>query len=144
MSQRAVLVVDDDADCREALADVLYDAGYTVLMAREGRAALELLQAIEQIPDLMLLDIMMPELDGYEVLAELTKNARLAQVPTVLLSASHRQGAAMPNVRGFLQKPVDVDTLLDVVAECVGASAPQAACLQPSAPFDTQDKTPID
>src|SRR5436190_20380544 len=106
MSPRCVLVVDDDADCREAIADVLYDAGYTVLMAREGRSALELLHASEQPPDLMLLDLMMPDVDGFTVLSELSKSARLGQIPTVLVSASGRPSTHWPNVRGFLHKPV--------------------------------------
>ena len=136
MSQRSVLVVDDDNDCREAIADVLYDAGYTVLMAREGRAALELLQANEHTPDLMLLDIMMPGLDGYELLSELSKNARLADIPTVLFSASDRRRAPMPNVRGFLQKPVHLEELLDMVAKCMGTSGSSAARHQPTAQSD--------
>jgi CheY-like chemotaxis protein len=122
MSQRSVLVVDDDADCREAIADALYDEGYTVMMAREGRAALELLQAHEQPPDLMLLDIMMPELDGYELLSELSKSARLALIPTVLFSASDRPRMSWPNVRGFLHKPVRLEKLIDVVSNCMAES----------------------
>src|SRR3954468_20764708 len=116
--RRSVLVVDDDADCREAIADVLYDAGYTVLMAREGRAALELLQANEQPPDLMLLDLMMPVLDGHALLAELSKSERLAQIPTVLCTAGDRPSTPWPNVRGFLKKPVHLEELLQAVVRC--------------------------
>lgn len=114
-SQRSVLVVDDDADCREAFADVLYDAGYAVMMAREGRSALELLQASKQPPDLMLLDIMMPVLDGHGLLSELSKSERLAQIPTVVCTASDRPSAPWRNVRGFLRKPAHVDELLEAV-----------------------------
>lgn len=121
-SQRSVLVVDDDADCRDAIADVLYDAGYTVMMAREGRSALELLQASQQPPDLMLLDIMMPVLDGPGLLSELSKSERLAQIPTVVCTASDRLSTPWGNVRGFLRKPAPVEELLEAVVRGIADS----------------------
>jgi CheY-like chemotaxis protein len=128
MSQRSVLVVDDDADCREVMADILYDDGYTVMTAHGGRAALEMLQAVEQPPDLMLLDIMMPDFDGYALLSELSKSAQLAQIPTILISASVRMFASAgpsmswPNVCGRLHKPVHLETLIEVVRKCLADS----------------------
>ena len=121
MSQRCVLVVEDDTDCREAFADVLYEAGYVVLMAREGLTALELLQASAKPPDLMLLDIMMPELDGYALLSELGKSAR-GQIPTLVCSASEGPKKSWPNVRGFLRKPVQVEELIETVSKCLADS----------------------
>jgi CheY-like chemotaxis protein len=66
-----------------------------------------------------LLDLMMPGLDGYGLLSEMTKDVRLAQIPTVLLSASPGARALTPNVRAFLLKPVHLDKLLAAVTKYV-------------------------
>jgi len=84
-----------------------------------------LLWANEQPPDLIVLDVMMPELDGYGLLSELSKSARLAQIPTVLFSASDRPSTSWCNVRAFLHKPVRVETLIDVVSKCIADSVHQ-------------------
>ena len=117
MTARCVLIVEDDIDSREALADALIDAGYTVEVAPEGRSALRRLLEAERMPDLVLLDLMMPELDGYGLLSEMNNDVRLAQIPTVLLSASPGARAPTPNVRAFLLKPVHLDKLLAAVTK---------------------------
>jgi CheY-like chemotaxis protein len=105
-----VLVVDDDAGIRESLRQVLQDAGYEVVEAADGRQALGMLTPR---PALMLVDLMMPELDGWELLDELARTAPLAEIPVCVLSAiaSH----APPNAKAVLQKPVDLDELLETV-----------------------------
>jgi len=89
----AVLVVDDDADVRELVAELLARAGYSVSQASNGRAALKLL--FEERPDLVLLDISMPELDGW---ATLERIRELSDVPVMMLTAL---GAELEKVRAL-------------------------------------------
>lgn len=107
-----VLVVDDDPDIREGIADVLEVSGYTVSMAENGRAALALLRG-GPLPALILLDLMMPVMDGWEMLAALRAEPRLAGVPVVILTAMDQ--SKVPVAAGYLRKPFDLDDLVSVV-----------------------------
>lgn len=114
---RLLLVVDDDADLREALQDVLRDAGYEVLTAANGRQALEVLARAPVTPLLVLLDMMMPVLDGAGFLRELYARPGGRDIPVVVFSASAgaREEAEQLSARAYLRKPVDVETLLSTV-----------------------------
>jgi CheY-like chemotaxis protein len=105
-----ILVVDDDAAIRQSLEDVLKDAGYDVVVARDGKEALGLLTPR---PALLLVDLMMPELDGWELIDEIERTAPLADIPVCVLSAiaSH----APPKARAVLQTPIDLEELLATV-----------------------------
>ena len=105
-----VLVIDDDDAIRESLRDVLADAGYEVAVAADGRQALGLMSPR---PALLLVDLMMPELDGWALMDELARTAPLADIPVCVLSAiaSH----APPQAAAVLQKPVDLEMLLETV-----------------------------
>ena len=106
-----VLVVDDDADNRETLCEVLSDEGYSVRAAPGGREARALLEGGLR-PDLVLLDLMMPEMSGDELLAWLrTSEARA--VPVVVMSARHDWKA--PEGVGCLRKPVGLTEMLETV-----------------------------
>ena len=109
-----ILVIDDDAGIRESLCEVLEDAGYEVVSAADGRQALGMMNPR---PDVMLVDLMMPELDGWELLDELARTAPLADIPVCVLSAiaSH----APPNAKAVLQKPVNLDDLLATVERLI-------------------------
>ncbi len=113
-----VLVVDDDEDIRSIVAEILRDEGYEVDEAENGLEAMRQLTEREEEPCLVLLDMMMPEMSGNEVLAALSRHHRLAAMPVVVLSAhamAHAEGA-----RRVLRKPLSRDALLTVVAEfCV-------------------------
>ena len=80
-----ILVVDDNPDVRLALATLLQDEGFEVAEASDGDVGLE--AARERKPDLILLDLMMPRVDGFETLRELKKDENLADVPVVVLTA---------------------------------------------------------
>ena len=80
-----VLVAEDDQDVRELLVDALFDAGYDVIEAKDGGAALE--RAVQERPDLVLLDIWMPVLDGFQVLGKLREDPATESVPVILLTA---------------------------------------------------------
>ena len=117
MKARPLLVVDDDADLREAITDVLRDAGYEVIAANNGRHAMEVLGRSDPLPGLVLLDMMMPVLDGAGFLAEVRGHPQFAQVPVVIFSASARPNLQEMGARGWVRKPVDLDVLLEVVQQ---------------------------
>ena len=104
-------MVDDDEAIRESLGEALTNEGYDVLYAENGRQALDILRSSS--PGLMLLDLMMPVMSGWEVLEEL--QSQNATVPVVVVSAM-----CAPGVKACIQKPIDLGDLLRVVAEyCV-------------------------
>lgn len=107
-----VLLVDDDADIRESLRDLLTDEGYEVLCARDGREALDVLLAGER-PSLIVLDLIMPVMDGVEFLTHLRADPDLASLPVVVASASSM--VQPPPDTPLLRKPVNVDRLLELV-----------------------------
>jgi DNA-binding response OmpR family regulator len=115
-----ILIVDDDADIREAVADALTYAGHEVEMAGNGREALDWLEAVPvggRLPGLILLDLMMPVMDGRAFIRELQKLNRLAAIP-ILLFTAHDDGkdiASVLNAVGYLQKPLRMNDLLGVV-----------------------------
>jgi CheY-like chemotaxis protein len=112
----AVLIVEDDEALREALTETLADAGYRVVVATNGKEALERLRAPDAtMPSLILLDLMMPVMDGWQFRAEQRRDPVLAAIPVCVLSAA---GQAASNVTAdcFLPKPTSLDMLLETVA----------------------------
>ena len=119
---RGVLLVDDDRDIRETVSGILEDEGYPVLQASDGDDALAVLREATPKPCVILLDLMMPKMDGWEFRAEQMKDRTLAQIPIVLLTANGapRQRAAALQAAGALSKPFKLDELLDAVQQfCV-------------------------
>ena len=115
MAQKTVLLVEDDPDIRDIVQDVLEAEGYDVVPASHGRQALEFLTGARESekPDLVILDMMMPLVDGRHVLEAIRNNQSLSSVPVVVMSAvAHEKpvGAA-----AFLRKPFSLDTLFDAV-----------------------------
>lgn len=113
-----ILIVDDDYAVREMLQEVMEDAGYSVLSADNGAEALEQLQRLAQLPRLILLDLMMPVMTGWEFHQAQQSDPRLATIPVIVLSARQtleQDGASMA-VAGFLPKPMNVANLLRLVA----------------------------
>ncbi len=122
-----MLVVDDDPAIRESLSDLLLAEDYEVRTAGNGAAALAILRA-HPLPDLMILDLMMPVLSGWEVLEEMTTDESIRGLPVLIVSAMEAPVAG-PGERGgvrmSLAKPLDVDVLLAAVHGLIGP-APQA------------------
>jgi CheY-like chemotaxis protein len=108
-----VLVADDNAAGRELVRTVLEDRGYTVFEARDGVEALEVAHRIQ--PDLIILDLHMPGLDGFGVVKELRLDSNFATTPVVALTASAMQGdrqrALAAGFTGYITKPVSLKTL---------------------------------
>lgn len=116
-ANRRVLVVDDDEDGREAVARFLQLKGHEVRIARNGREALELAAGFR--PDVVLLDIAMPELDGYEVCSRLRGLPRTSEAAIFAMagfgSAEHRIRATRAGFDGYLVKPLDFSLLLEML-----------------------------
>lgn len=126
LPQGYVLIIDDDAAIREALILALEDEGYQVQSANNGRDALDRLRRSPRKPDLILLDLMMPVMSGWDFRREQERDPELADIPVVVLSADRslyaRDGPATEhsvNARAYLAKPVDIDTLVAVVSWAV-------------------------
>ena len=113
------MIVEDDRDVREAIAEALSDHGHTVIEAGNGAEALRALRDGRPPPELILLDIMMPVMDGWQFRAEQVKDPVLAPIPVIVLSA-HAAGADAASdmaVTAFLKKPVRLDALLDAIGK---------------------------
>ena len=111
----SVLVIDDDADSRDAIQMLLEEEGYSVATAADGTAALEKLATLS--PRLILLDLCMPVMDGAAFRERQMKDDSLAAIPTVVMTARAAPGrAAAPLLaRACLAKPIDFDELLTIV-----------------------------
>jgi CheY-like chemotaxis protein len=105
---KRILIADDKATSRELLRTVLERQGYAITEAADGEEALK--KALAEPPDLILLDLQMPRRSGYEVLVELRKDPRHAEVPIIAITASAMQGdrekALAAGFTGYLAKPV--------------------------------------
>lgn len=109
--QRAVLVVDDEPAIRGLLALMLEGEDYDVATAGDGEEALA--QVHQQRPDAILLDLMMPNVDGWQVIDALDQDAQAGHIPIIAMSASQRWfPVGEKDVRAYFSKPFDVETLL--------------------------------
>ena len=111
-----ILAIDDDAGFREGLADVLDDLGYSVTGAASGREALDVLRN-EPRPDVILLDLRMPDMDGRRFREEQTRDAALSAIPLVVVSGSRdveREGRSL-GADATLLKPFRVRSLLESI-----------------------------
>ena len=118
---KTVLVVDDDRDIRDVLTDALEAEGYSVVTAADGQEALDWLRSGAARPCIILLDLMMPKMDGIQFRTEALNDANLARIPVVVLSAdpSAIVAAKSLNFAGSLRKPVPLEALLAAVhAHC--------------------------
>lgn len=150
-----VLLVEDDRDVREAIAEVLEQEGYRATTAKTGLEALQHLEACPKLPAAILLDLMMPVMDGWEFWAIKQTNPHWAGVPVVIVSAdanvAQRAGnpgeqsrqntsqnitpdtASAPGgsrtclrAAAYLRKPIDIDQLLGILRAIAGRTAPAA------------------
>jgi DNA-binding response OmpR family regulator len=113
---RTVLVVDDDPGVLEVLDLALTAEGYRVVLARNGREALD--QAAETHPSLMLVDLMMPVMDGWQFVRACREQEFAQQTPVIILSAARNVEQAVHElgVQAVIAKPFNLDHLLDLVA----------------------------
>lgn len=117
---KTVLLIDDDTDIRETLAEVIAEQGFAVVTARNGEEGIRI--ALERPPSLIFLDLMMPVMSGWDVRPAMKRIPELAEIPVVVLSGVddvHQQVTYL-DVDGYLRKPIDVKILLEVVKSYCG------------------------
>ncbi len=112
-----ILIIEDDADTREMVAELLSNEGYTVATACDGLEALTYLRGSATKTGLILLDLMMPNMDGVQFRCEQLKATALCTIPVALLSAKNdvAQVAQALGVAGFVRKPMEADELMELV-----------------------------
>lgn len=123
--EKTVLVVDDDPDARDFFVTVLEDNGYQTVSARDGNEALDRIK--EKLPDLITLDVTMPEKSGVGVYRTLKETEEYADIPVIIITgvsddfkqfiSSRRK---VPPPKGYLSKPIEPDDLIRLVTELVG------------------------
>ena len=112
-----VLIVEDDRDIRDTLADVLQSEGYEVACARNGLEGL--IAARHHHPDVIVLDLMMPVMNGWQFREQQRMDASIRDVPVVVISAARDR--ADIDVREYIAKPCDLNDLLDTVRRVMSA-----------------------
>jgi chemosensory pili system protein ChpA (sensor histidine kinase/response regulator) len=119
-----VLIVDDSPSVRHLNTRVIQNAGWNAVTAKDGVEALEIIQAGESLPGIVLTDVEMPRMDGYELLASLKKNERTGAIPVVMITSRtgdrHRQKAVELGVSEYLAKPYDDVKLLEIIRSLTG------------------------
>jgi CheY-like chemotaxis protein len=118
--RRVALVVDDSADARDLCRETLEDEGFSVQTARDGQEALDLLFTIAT-PTIIILDLLMPKMDGHELLEVIRAYRRFAQVPVLIITATDGANDASPWT-DVLHKPIVGDTLAERVRALLGES----------------------
>jgi CheY-like chemotaxis protein len=113
-----ILIVEDDVDVREAYHDVLDQAGYHVVTAANGKLALDWLRHTDEAPAMIVLDLMMPVMDGWQFRQEMGKDESLRQIPVVVVTA-HRDDPGI-DCEARLLKPVPLADLLSAVVRLCG------------------------
>ena len=122
MTARTVLLVEDDLDVRDTLQDLLEEEGFDVIPAANGKQAIDFLTLDRSgRADLVILDLMMPMVSGWEVLERMTEDERLAGVPVIVLSAvtTHKP----PRAQRFVHKPFSLETLVQAINDCLDEGA---------------------
>lgn len=121
-SQPTVMVVDDSVTVRKVTSRFLERQGYKVTVAKDGVDAIEILQ--ETIPDLILLDIEMPRMDGFEVAIQIRHNKRLQHIPIIMITSrtgeKHRERALEIGVNDYMGKPFQENQLLNKIQTLLG------------------------
>lgn len=113
-----ILVVEDDDAIRMSLVVLLASEGYEAVPAHHGKEALELLRDRREDPCLIITDLMMPEMDGWELISYLKKQDIIITIPVVAMTASETQGVS--GVKRVIKKPFNIDAVVALVKEHCG------------------------
>jgi CheY-like chemotaxis protein len=119
---RTILVAEDDIGLRDVVVEILQSSGYEVVPADDGRQAMDYLTAAAEAPAAVLLDLMMPVVNGWDCVRAMRADHRLWQIPIVIMSEAEEGVAAGADM--FLRKPFRVDELLETIdhfARCRGS-----------------------
>ncbi len=117
VTNKKILLVEDDVDIQYLMKQLLESEGYDVNCAANGKEALEKLRDNSYDPNLIILDLLMPIMDGYQFCQEQIKDDRLAQIPLIVMSAERDIRGIKTAIRAtdYIKKPLDIDTLLTSV-----------------------------
>ena len=118
VNSKTVLVVDDEPVLRAIVREILHEEGYAVIEAADGRAVLEIMS--RERPDLVLMDVMMPGIDGREAYRQLRSHPELRDIPVVMMSAAVQSHGLDPSIAGFMAKPFDLNQLVELVSRLIG------------------------
>ncbi len=121
-SNGLILVIEDDAAVATSVCELLEDEGYNVIVASDGVEAMSILRALPTAPGLILLDLMMPRMDGWRFRKLQASDESIAAIPVVVMTAhAHRfDGAQLNHPRALIRKPVTAELLIDTVARHYG------------------------
>ncbi|MDB4989944.1 MAG: transcriptional regulator [Myxococcaceae bacterium] len=127
-AQPLILLVEDDRDIRESIKEVLEDEGYSVAEAADGVEAIERLGELPTMPELVLLDLMMPRMNGVQLRAEMAKQPVWDRIPVVVLSADADMHSKVQGLHtaGQLEKPIKLSLLLETVSRAIELGRPAA------------------
>src|SRR3989338_1469824 len=121
MDKKIVLLVDDDADLTKVLKFRIESEGYEFMSVEDGKELLDILKI--KRPDVILLDIMLPNMDGYSALREMRKDEAYADIPVIILSAKEKKKLgdlfALEKVAFFVEKPFDAKELMVKISEVI-------------------------
>jgi len=118
LNVKTVLVVDDEPVLRTIVREILHEEGYAVIEAADGRVMLEIIA--RERPDLVLMDVMMPGVDGREAYRQLRARREHQDIPVVMMSAAVPSHGLDPSIAGFMAKPFDLTQLIDLVVRLIG------------------------
>jgi len=118
LNVKTVLVVDDEPVLRTIVREILHEEGYAVIEAADGRVMLEIMA--RQRPDLVLMDVMMPGVDGREAYRQLRSRPEHSDIPVVMMSAAVPAHGLDPSIAGFMAKPFDLTQLVELVVRLIG------------------------
>ena len=119
-----ILKFEDNIEIRENSKEILELEGHTIITAENGLVGLKM--AYSNLPEIILCDIMMPELNGYEVLKELKKNEKTCQIPFIFISASTEskdlKTALNMGATAYIKKPFEVEELVSLIDKCLSGA----------------------
>jgi CheY-like chemotaxis protein len=119
MPARRLLIVDDDDDTRQSLQELMIEEGFEVAVARSGAAALSDLTHGRVEPQAIIADMRMPSMSGGQFLASMRKNPAWSRIPVILCSAGGVDASASDGAFAIVQKPFDVEELLEVLQRAI-------------------------
>jgi twitching motility two-component system response regulator PilH len=137
MAIQRIMVVDDSPTERAFLEEVLKKGGYEVLMASSGAAAVE--SCLRELPNLVLMDVVMPGVNGFQATRAITRDAKTQHIPVVMCtnkdSETDRVWGLRQGARGYLTKPIQAAALLEKLGELVGGSSGFGKAPTPARPI---------
>lgn len=117
MKKGGILLIEDDDSIREYTEDMLRQEGYQVLAAANGKAALDILEKLDFIPKVILLDLQMPVMDGWQFMERKKANRRLEHIPVVAFSALEDRKISAAKTDDVIKKPLNPELMLQVIGK---------------------------